>query len=278
MNKSVCVCAAADCGGVKVNLRFLFDASELTVSRMLRRATVAFSNYFRRKGIEHEFAANSVVVFNDAHCTWDRLERTTQLFTNSQVYLFQPDTVDVPAAIPEPIDSEQFLDNSDLSGSNLEKRDYVSFMRHTTPRHFSSPRYSFSSPVKSYERRRAASPFGSRWSRANSYVYGVRRPCNVSFEDFPNDKSRFSRSCSFSYSRDIHSTGISDESSHFYQLSGSGGFDTFSSVNHSGVSILREERKKIDRQLSLPLDDMRYSVREETRRIDRIIRSPIRRV
>ncbi|KAH8613742.1 hypothetical protein ERJ75_000724500 [Trypanosoma vivax] len=112
MCRQYSICVAADCNGKKVNLRFLFDAYGPSVGDLLRRSTVAFNNYFKRFCISKQFVTNIAVVFNDNSGTWDRLEKSTQLLHNSQVYLFQPDTFDLPAIIPEAYEGQQLLEDN----------------------------------------------------------------------------------------------------------------------------------------------------------------------
>eukprot|EP00388_Colpodella_angusta_P027796 GDKK01010515.1.p1 GENE.GDKK01010515.1~~GDKK01010515.1.p1 ORF type:complete len:241 (-),score=15.18 GDKK01010515.1:155-877(-) len=97
-------------GGHKVNLQFFFDAHGPQLAQILNRATEAFNQYFRNKGItDHPFSITTAVIFNEKHETWDRLERSSQLVHNGQIYLFQPDVVDIPAEIPDPISATQYL-------------------------------------------------------------------------------------------------------------------------------------------------------------------------
>lgn len=267
----ISICVATDCDGEKVNLRFLFDAAGPSVSRLLNYSTTAFNNYFRLKGISRAFAVNSAVVFNDVHCTWDRLERTTQLLHNSQVYLFQPDTLDIPAAIPEPYEGEPLLSADcylPLRGATISTP--IPAIKRIAPQRFASP--------KGGEKTRFSSPLMFRWAGANKSPVGFRRTNSVSFDDCVNDRSRHNRSCSHSFSKDIHSTGISDDSSYLLHQNGGRGTDKHYSSFSSGGSILREEREKIEFQLSLPLDEMRRCVREETRRLDTTISTPIKRI
>lgn len=103
------VCCAADCNGAKINLEFVFDQYGPSVPQLLSRATEAFSRIFHLRGIVRTFAISSAVVFNERLRCWDRLERASQLLHNSQVYLFQPDILDVPGEIPDPIPGSDFL-------------------------------------------------------------------------------------------------------------------------------------------------------------------------
>lgn len=99
---------ATDCNGEKVNLEFLFDFGP-SVAQLLHKATEAFRGVYQRRGIPRIFTISASVIFNDDTSTWDRLERSTQLLHNSQVYLFQPDTLDVPGEIGDAVPAAQFL-------------------------------------------------------------------------------------------------------------------------------------------------------------------------
>lgn len=103
------VCCAADCNGAKINLEFVFDQYGPSVPQLLSRATEAFTRVFQLRGILRTFAISSAVVFNERLRCWDRLERASQLLHNSQVYLFQPDLLDLPGEIPDPIPGVDFL-------------------------------------------------------------------------------------------------------------------------------------------------------------------------
>lgn len=103
------ICVATDLAGAKVNLLFSFDQYGPSTAQLLSRASEAFAQVFRLRGYSRIFAISSAVVFNEALRTWDRLERSSQLLHNSQVYIFQPDVVDVPGELPDPIPAYQFL-------------------------------------------------------------------------------------------------------------------------------------------------------------------------
>ena len=87
-----------------MNVRFPFDTSSPSVTQVLNRAQDVFRKLFQQRGVLRTFAVSAPVIFNDAACTWDRLERSVQLQHNCQVYLFQPDILDLPGEIPDPID------------------------------------------------------------------------------------------------------------------------------------------------------------------------------
>lgn len=102
------VCVAADCNGEKVNIQFSFSFGP-SISQLLERATEAFRVLFVQRHVQHPFTISASVIFNDSTCTWDRLERSTQLTHNSQVYIFQPDILDVPSEIGDPMPAGKLL-------------------------------------------------------------------------------------------------------------------------------------------------------------------------
>lgn len=102
------VAVAADCNGEKANLQFFFEFGP-SVAQVLSRAGEAFRVLFRQRGIDRIFVTSAAVIFNDALECWDRLERSTQLTHNCQLYIFQPDVLDIPAEIGEPISGAAFL-------------------------------------------------------------------------------------------------------------------------------------------------------------------------
>ena len=103
------VYVAADCNGAKLNLQFSFDQYGPSVAQLLSRATEAFSQFFLMKGIMRPFAVSSIVVFDEVARRWVPLERSSQLIHNAQTYVFQPDILDVPGEISDPIAASQFL-------------------------------------------------------------------------------------------------------------------------------------------------------------------------
>ena len=104
------LCVATDFRGHKVNLQFFFDSHGPQLAQILSRASEAFNQFFRSKGVlDRPFSVTTAVIFNERYETWDRLERSAQLVHNGQIYLFQPDVNDVPAEIPDPISASQYL-------------------------------------------------------------------------------------------------------------------------------------------------------------------------
>lgn len=100
---------AADCGGEKVNLRFTFDRVP-SLRHLLRDIDTAFSTLYAQQRPHHSiFAIGAAVVFNDARCTWDRLEHSSQLYPTAQVYIFQPNLQDSPSELPNAVDATPFL-------------------------------------------------------------------------------------------------------------------------------------------------------------------------
>jgi hypothetical protein len=91
------------CGGSKVNVEFPFDRYAPSVAQLLSRASEAFTRLFALRSIHRDFAISFSMIFDDTVLRWVPLERSSQLSHNCQVYLFQPDTTDVPSEIPDPI-------------------------------------------------------------------------------------------------------------------------------------------------------------------------------
>ncbi|RNF05099.1 uncharacterized protein Tco025E_07863 [Trypanosoma conorhini] len=272
------ICVATDCEGEKVNLRFLFDSYGPSLAQLLNRSLVAFNNVFRLRSVPRTFAVSAAVVFNDVHNTWDRLERSTQLLHNSQVYLFQPDILDMPAEIPEPFE-----------GAPLLGEGYVS-----PPREASASPHAVA--PSHYEPRPAATIETPRWlpkwpgSQKKSLMpgNGSGNPhSNHYYEVKNNGTNDRSRLALFSTpkrgdNRDLlkgGQTSLLKQSIHSYSASPPIRQPrelSTRSRSDSRRSILREEREKIEYQMRLPLDEMRRSLREETRQLERSI-SPMQR-
>jgi hypothetical protein len=199
------VFVAADCDGQKVNVRFLFDTSSPSLTQVLNRAQEVFKRIFQQRSVLRTFAISAPVIFNDVTCTWDRLERSVQLQHNSQIYLFQPDILDLPGEIPDPIDP------LDIIG------------------------YNSSSPVREGSRSSSYSP---RTEFPTAFV-----PERI-FSNFstPHDRSlsfgQFSKPPAVSAEK----IGLSD-----------------------GGSIFRDERRKMEQQASLPIDELRSQLRREAK-------------
>lgn len=103
-----CVYVASVAGTEKVNIELTFAAPP-SVAQVISRATAAFARLFTLRGYKTEFAVSFAMIFDDATLRWAPLERSTQLTHNCQVYVFQPDCVDVPGEIPDPISATQLL-------------------------------------------------------------------------------------------------------------------------------------------------------------------------
>ena len=103
------LCVATDFDGAKLNLQFFYPYGAPTVAEVLTSASATYENLFRAKGVTRPFSITTAVIFNETHLTWDRLERSSQLVHNGQLYLFQPDLVDLPGDIPDPIPAEEYV-------------------------------------------------------------------------------------------------------------------------------------------------------------------------
>jgi hypothetical protein len=123
-----CVYVASMCGGVKTNIELIFSAPP-SIAQVMRRATAAFTRLAEIRGIHFEFAVSFAMIFDDYESRWVPLERSSQLVHNAQVYIFQPDVVDLPGEIPDPISAVQFMS------------DYNTPPRHVSPS--STPRVDF---------------------------------------------------------------------------------------------------------------------------------------
>ncbi|KEG14652.1 hypothetical protein DQ04_00361140 [Trypanosoma grayi] len=276
------ICVAADCDGEKVNLRFLFDSYGPSVTQLLNRATIAFNNLFHHRSIPRAFAASAAVVFNDLHSTWDRLERSTQLLHNSQVYLFQPDIIDLPAEIPEPFESQPLL------GDYVSpRRDASDSPRANGPAHY-APRPAFThaspSPLPSCsDNRKKQTDMRGASGDSGRGRYGVHS-YDIRSESLNGDArqsaqfatpQRFDREAGLAISERTPiqklmtsaSPPIRQPAEESYRSSSSG---------DARKSIIRDEREKIELQWRLPLDEMRRSLKEETRQMERSI-SPMRK-
>jgi hypothetical protein len=122
------VFVAADVNGVKVNVQFFFDQYGPSTAQLLSRSHEAFQRIFAVHHVNRTFAVSHAVVFNEYTQAWDRLERSAQLTHNCQVYLFQPDTLDIPGEIPPPISSYTLL-----GGYESPTRDYSNSPRAPAP-------------------------------------------------------------------------------------------------------------------------------------------------
>lgn len=264
------ISVATDCNGDKVNLRFLFDTCGPSVAQLFHCSTVAFNNLFQLRSVGRTFTLSAAVVFDDMHCAWDRLERSTQLLHNSQVYLFQPDILDVPAIIPEPFEGHPFLGDDYV----LPERNASNSPRATAPPAFRpgpllslhSPRAVFLSSGaargpsvfraggrSSFDGRGAAR--GAEWPGRCVTPQRGRNGCATDFTPLWCSAPR-----TFSHSPSARKPVERVATFH---------------ANRGG-SILREEREKIEYQWRLPLDEMRRSLKEETLQLERSI-SPMRK-
>lgn len=210
------VFVAADCNGEKLNLQFLFEDSP-SVSQVLNRSTDAFASIFLQRGLRRSFAISAAVIYNDVHQTWDRLERSTQLLHNAQVYLFQPDVVDVPSEIADPVPASLYLGTEYRSPSrtNLSQ----------------SPRAAVPS---SYDPR----PTSTMYSSPSVSIYGGSNPIGVGSHN-PYNLANTSQS---RYSTSQPRTLANDN-----------------------VSIIRQEREKLEQQSHLSLDELRGVLKNETK-------------
>lgn len=215
------VAVAADCNGEKFNLQFLFEFGP-SVAQILSRASEAFRVVFRQRGIDRIFAISASVIFNDTLGCWDRLERSTQLAHNCQLYIFQPDVLDVPAEIGDPVPASMFLG------------EYISPARESQG-YSASPRPFLPSTFE---------------PRNPSVVYAS--PAYTSHDRFSGDyKSAFVD----------HS-----QTSNPYSLANASRYERSPpSLREGSESILRQERDRIERQASIPLDDLRNELRREAK-------------
>ncbi|KAH9579737.1 BILBO1 [Trypanosoma melophagium] len=280
------ICVATDVDGEKVNLRFLFDAYGPSVTQLLNRAAVAFNNLFHRCGIPRAFATSAAVVFNETQCTWDRLERSTQLLHNSQVYLFQPDILDLPAVIPEPYEAQPLLGDTYVS----PRREASDSPRAVGPTHY-EPRPAFihpspGGPPQHGDNRKKGSVY--KTAAATGVIVGGKNRYNKPLSDerdFMVDNNSV-HAMSFSTPKRGNNGTLVGSSRTILR---GREYDSFSvsplvrqPTEESYViysdgrkSILRDEREKIEKQWRLPLDEMRRSLKEETRELERSI-SPVR--
>ena len=141
------LCVATDFDGAKINLQFDFPQGAPTVADVLNTASATFGNLFRTKGVMRPFSITTAVIFNETHLTWDRLERSSQLVHNGQLYLFQPDLVDLPGDIPDPIPAQDYVDSyvppQPSTLSPVRTYSGVDGVNHTPYRYVSEP-----SPVR----------------------------------------------------------------------------------------------------------------------------------
>ena len=104
------ICVAADLKGSKINLQFHFENYGPSLAMLIARVSEAFSCVFAVQSSQPVvFRISAAVIFNEFAKSWDRLERSSQLSHNCQVYVFQPDVLDLPAEIPEPMHAQEFL-------------------------------------------------------------------------------------------------------------------------------------------------------------------------
>lgn len=217
------VFVAADCNGEKVNLQFTFEFGP-SVSQVLSRATEAFRVVFLQRHLQRPFAVSAVVIFNEVTSTWDRLERSTQLSHNCQVYVFQPDILDVPSEIGDAIPASTYLGNyASPSRDSPQPSPRPAIPTTYEPRSIAA---TYTTPIYS----NYASPFLEGASSPNPYSLAN----SSRYERNVNIASHYSSSPKAEYA------GSSD-------------------------SILRQERQRIERQSSLPLDQMREELRREVR-------------
>ncbi|KAF5226814.1 hypothetical protein ECC02_000315 [Trypanosoma cruzi] len=272
------ICVATDCDGEKANLRFLFDSYGPSVAQLLNRSIVAFNNLFRLRSVPRTFAVSAAVVFNDVHSTWDRLERSTQLLHNSQVYLFQPDILDLPAEIPEPFEGHPLLGDE----GGWPQCDASNSPRAVGPSHYEPrPALTIESPRglpmwSGHPKKSLLYGYGSR-SRHGNHDYDVR-------EDGTNDRYRRAAYATPKRGDNLDSiekgqTSLLKRTLCYSSLSPpirKPREPIFRSYIDGRRSILREEREKIEYQMRLPIDEMRRHLREETRQLERSI-SPMQR-
>jgi hypothetical protein len=162
------VYVAADCDGSKINVRFAFANSSPSLTQVLQRANEVFVTVFQQRSILRTFAISAPVIFNDVTCTWDRLERSVQMQHHSQIYLFQPDILDLPGEIPDPEDSSAIVG----------PRHYDSPLRGVTSASLSySPRAEF--PTENIPLQRAYSNFSTPQDRSLSFGQFTRPPAPV---------------------------------------------------------------------------------------------------
>jgi hypothetical protein len=103
-----CVYVASMCGNTKTNIELIFSAPP-SIAQVTRRATAAFQRLAEIRGIHMEFAVSFAMIFDDYESRWVPLERSSQLVHNAQVYYFQPDVLDLPGEIPDPVSAVQFM-------------------------------------------------------------------------------------------------------------------------------------------------------------------------
>ncbi|CUG91487.1 Hypothetical protein, putative [Bodo saltans] len=219
------VAVAADCNGDKVNLQFFFEFGP-SVAQVLSRASEAFRALFRQRGIDRIFVTSASVIFNDALECWDRLDRSTQLVHNCQLYIFQPDVLDIPAEIGDPIPASTFLG------------DYYSPAREAS--HSQSPR---PTPPSSYAPRSLGQAYASP-------LYAA------SYET--TTTTTYQKSSAFvDHSAATNPYSFANATKHHYERN--------PNFHEGSESILRQERDKMERQSHMPLDDLRNELRREAK-------------
>ncbi|ORC90883.1 uncharacterized protein TM35_000073070 [Trypanosoma theileri] len=277
------VCVATDLDGEKVNLRFLFDAYGPSVTQLLNRAIVAFNNLFHHCGIPRAFAASAAVVFNETQCTWDRLVRSTQLLHNSQVYLFQPDILDLPAVIPEPYEAQPLLGDAYVS----PRREASDSPRAVGPAHYEPrPPFTHTSPVV-LPHSNDTKKKGGLYKTASTGTMGSKsRYSKHAGEDRDYIGDDSTHATPFSTPKRGHNgtlvssgrtilKGREHDSYSVSPLVQQPTEENYIIYSDGRKSILRDEREKIEHQWRLPLDEMRRSLKEETKQLERSI-SPVR--
>jgi hypothetical protein len=218
------VAVAADCNGEKVNLQFFFEFGP-SVAQVLSRASEAFRALFRQRGIDRIFVTSASVIFNDALECWDRLDRSTQLTHNCQLYIFQPDVLDIPAEIGDPIPASSFLG------------DYYSPARE--PSHSQSPR---PTPPVSFASRNIGQVYASPLYTASYETTTTTYQKSSAFADHSVATNPYS---------------FANATKHQYERT--------PNFQDGSESIIRQEREKMERQAHMPLDELRNELRREAK-------------
>eukprot|EP00758_Cryptobia_borreli_P005653 Tbor_TRINITY_DN4953_c2_g2::TRINITY_DN4953_c2_g2_i1::g.9780::m.9780 len=238
------LCIATDFERSKVNLQFFYD-SPPSIAQVLTRAYSAFNQLNISRGISHQFIATTVVIFNENNQTWDRLERSSQLVHNGQIYLFQPDVVDIPAEIPDPISAEEFLKGYVSPHASRNDSRYSESPMAAHPLVY-EPRDTFSRPSPLYNHTLHVEYHSDQKRDIPTYTHQASPPYRT------NEKY------SYNEGRSHSSTGINRGTSQFRSES-----REYPEIR--GPSIIQDEREQLAKQSNLTLDEYRAFVRKEAK-------------
>eukprot|EP00796_Vickermania_ingenoplastis_P005945 gene5945-4254_t len=244
---------ATDFEGRKVNLEFTFSGRAApSVYELYYKATTAFNNFFAYHGSPYTFHIRCGAVYDTDSRQWKTLHCSTTLTPESQVYFFQVDIPESMGPIDAPASSYPYLD-----GFRQQPPHRQPGVTRASAQPVEAQKVSAAGPPPPEAKDHSDSTSRSEGDDNN----GLEGEGQVDWHtwDLPNE-SRSSSPGTRPPQRPSPSTLAVDEVAR--RSSSAIAFEHLGPNRRE--SVLRDEREKFERRMSLPIDDFRRTLRAES--------------